>query len=138
MRRLGITTGVFAVAAMLAAAIPSAQETVTGAWTLTIEHFPMKLALTEKDGNVTGTLDYPHGAPFKLAGSFVNGKLTFFSAADSNENFSMHIDVRGSLKDDGSLDGTLNAHYIERDEAGKVLRTRDQVMTWTATRAAKS
>jgi|HubBroStandDraft_6_1064221.scaffolds.fasta_scaffold2181562_2 hypothetical protein len=29
---------------------------------------------------------------------------------------------------------TLNAHFIERDDAQKVVRTRDQVMTWTAVR----
>ena len=138
MIKAGITACVFAVAMMVAAAVPSAQDTVSGTWTLTVERLPMKLVLAEKDGNVTGTLDYPHGAPFKLAGSFVSGTLRVFSAADSQENFSAHIEMTGVPKADGSLEGSIKAHFIERDDAGKVRRTRDQVIVWTATRAAKS
>ena len=134
MKKTAITAFVFAVAAFVAAAIPAAQETVTGTWTLTVEHLPMRLVLAEKDGNVTGTLDYPHGAPFKLSGSFVNGTLRVFSVTESRENFSAHIDMTGSPKADGSLEGSIKAHFIERDDAQKVVRTRDQVIAWTATR----
>ena len=35
MKKTGITAFVFAVAALAAAAIPAAQETVTGTWTMT-------------------------------------------------------------------------------------------------------
>ncbi len=83
---------VFAVAAFVAAAIPSAQETVTGTWTMTIESLPMRFVLDQKDTAVTGTLDYPHGAPFKLVGAFKGGTLTFSSDTDSAEHFSVHID----------------------------------------------
>ena len=136
-KKAGMTAFVLAVAAIVAAAIPAAQETVTGTWTLTIERLPMKLVLAEKDGNVTGTLDYPHGAPFKLSGSFVNGTLRVFSVTESQENFSAHIDLAGAPKADGSLEGTIKAHFIERDDAQKVVRTRDQVIAWTATRTPK-
>jgi hypothetical protein len=32
------------------------------------------------------------------------------------------------------LTGTLNAHFIELNDAHQVVRTRDQVMMWTAVR----
>jgi hypothetical protein len=86
---------------------------------------------------VTGTLDYPHGAPFQLTGAFANGSLTFSGNSDSpRENFSVQIEATGSLKADGSLEGTLKAHFVERDDAQQVVRTRDQVMMWTAVRNA--
>jgi hypothetical protein len=128
-----ITAVLLAVAAFTGAG-QAAQDTVTGTWTLSIERFPMRLVLAEKDGNVTGTLDYPHGAPFKLAGSFVSGTLSVFSATDSQENYSVHIDMTGAPKADGSLEGSIKAHFIERDDDGKVLRTRDQLIMWTAVR----
>jgi hypothetical protein len=134
MIKAAITALLLAVAAFTGGAVQAAQDSIAGTWTLSVERLPMRLVLAEKDGNVTGTLDYPHGAPFKLAGSFASGTLRVFSAADSQENFSAHIDMTGSPKADGSLEGSIKVHFIERDDAGKVLRTRDQVIMWTAVR----
>ncbi len=80
-------------------------------------------------------MDYPHGTPFKLTGAFKRGTLTF--AGDSTgDNFTVHIDATGSLAGDGTMKGTLKAHFIETDDAHQVRRTRDQDMNWTAVRAA--
>jgi hypothetical protein len=121
-----------------APSIQAAQDTVAGNWTVNIENLSMRLVLAQTDTAVTGTLDYPHGAPFKLTGAYKSGTLTFRGDTDSAlENFSMHIDAVGTLKADGSLEGTINAHFIERDDAGKVIRTRDQVIMWIAIRISE-
>jgi len=139
MRKALFTVVVFALAALAASPLEAKQKSVAGNWTLTIENLPMRFVLAQKGRAVTGTLDYPHGAPFQLTGAFDKNTLTFAGGSDSpRENFSVQIEAKGSLKSDGSLDGTLNAHFIEHDDAGKVTRTRDQVMMWKATRAAKS
>lgn len=123
------------MAALAAGSVEAKQKTVAGNWTMSIEALAMRFVLAQKGRVVTGTLDYPHGAPFQLTGAFKDGSLTFSGGSDSpRENFSVQIDAKGSLKPDGSLEGTLKAHFIERDDAQTVVRTRDQVMTWTAVR----
>jgi hypothetical protein len=110
------------------------EDTVTGTWTLTIENFPMRLVLAQQDDGLTGTLDYPHGAPFHLTGAFSNGRLTFSGDTTSTENFTMHIDATGTLETDGTLSGTIKAHFVEFNDAHEVVRNRDQDIVWTAVR----
>jgi hypothetical protein len=127
-----------ALAILAMVAVQAKNTTVTGTWTLTIESLPMRFVLAQKGSNVTGTLDYPHGAPFQLTGSFKKGTLTFSGGSESaRENFTVRIDASGVLKDDDTLDGTLDAHFIEFNDAHQVVRTRDQQMKWTAVRTSR-
>ena len=128
-----ITAIVVAAAVFAAGAVEAKQKTIAGNWTLSVESLPLKLVLAQNGRAVTGTMDYPHGAPFRLTGTFKKDKLTF-SGDSTGDNFTVHVQAASSLNADGSLAGTLNAHFIERDDAQKVVRTRDQVMMWTAVR----
>ena len=40
----------------------------------------------------------------------------------------------GTRKPDGTLSGTLKAHFDEFDDAHKMVRTRNQEIPWTAAR----
>jgi hypothetical protein len=133
--RKTITAVVVVAAVLTAGAVEAKQKTVAGNWTMSIEGLAMRFVLAQKGRVVTGTLDYPHGAPFKLTGAFADGSLTFSGGSDSpGENFSVQIKATGSLEPGGSLAGTINAHFIEMNDAHEVVRTRDQVMMWTAVR----
>src|SRR5690242_8491647 len=86
------------------------EHSVAGTWTLTVEQrFGLALVLDEKGAAVTGTLDWPHGDPIKLTGRFADDTLTF-SGDTGGDNFTLHVDSTATLKDDGTLAGTLNAH----------------------------
>lgn len=125
---------IIASAGLAADAANAKEHSVAGAWTLTVEqHFGLALVLDENGAMVTGTLDWPHGDPIKLAGRFAGDTLTF-SGDTGGDNFTLHIDSTGTLKDDGTLAGTLNAHFTDFKDAHEVQRTTDQEIPWTATR----
>ena len=89
--------------------------------------------LEQKKSVVTGTLDWPHGAPLKLSGVFADDTLVFSGNA-AGENFTIHVDSTGLRKADDTLAGTLNAHFDEFNDAHEVVRTRNQEIPWTAVR----
>jgi hypothetical protein len=133
MKSAIIAAAVLAVAALGADSVDAKGKSVTGTWTLTVEHLGLKLELAQKKSTVTGTLDWPHGDPIKLTGEFTGDTLTF--AGDSGgENFSIHIDSTGTLKVDGTMTGTLKAHFVDFNDAHEVVRKRDQEIPWTAAR----
>jgi hypothetical protein len=108
-------------------------KSVTGTWTLTVEHFGLKLQLLQKKNTVTGTLDWPHGDPIKLTGAISGDTLTF--AGDSGgDNFTIHVESTGTLKADGTMAGTVEAHFVDFNDAHDVVRKRDQKIPWTAAR----
>jgi hypothetical protein len=116
-----------------AGSIEAKGKSVAGTWTLKVEHLGLKLELAQKKNAVTGTLDWPHGDPIKLAGALTGDTLTF--AGDSTgENFSVHIDSTGTLKTDGTMSGTLKAHFVDFNDAHELVRKRDQEIPWTAER----
>jgi hypothetical protein len=121
-------------AALGAGSVAAQQESIAGTWTLTVEEkFGLKLVLEQKKSTVTGTLDWPHGDPVKLTGTFADDTLVF--AGDSaGENFTIHIDSTGVRKADGTLMGTLKAHFDEFNDAHQIVRTRNQEIPWTAMR----
>ena len=131
--RNAIAALLVAAAVLSAGAVEAKQKTVAGSWTLTTENLPLKLVLAQNGQAVTGTLDYPHGAPFRLTGTFKKDTLAF-SGDSTGDNFAVHIQATSVLNADGSLTGTINAHFIEMNDAHEVVRTRDQVMMWTAVR----
>jgi len=133
MKRIVLTLLVVAGAAIGAGSVDAKQKTIAGTWTLTVEHIGLKLVLEQKKTAVTGTLDWPHGDPIKLAGTMAGDTLTF-SGDSSGENFTVHIDSTGSLQASGALMGTLKARFVDFNDAHQVVRTRDQEIPWTAMR----
>jgi hypothetical protein len=128
-----MTLAVLVVAASAAASLGAKQTSITGTWTLSVERLGVKLVLEEKKGMVAGTLDWPHGDPITLTGAFTDEKLTFFGDA-AGDNFSIHITSTGSRKPDGTLAGTLKAHFDEFNDAHQIVRVRNQEIPWTAVR----
>ena len=109
-------------------------KSVEGTWTLTVEQrFGLKLVLAQTHTTVTGTLDWPHGDPIKLAGALKGDTLTF-TGDSSGENFTVHVDSTGTLKADGTMAGTLHALFVDLNEAHEVIRKHDQEIPWTAQR----
>jgi hypothetical protein len=133
MKNAIIAAAVLAVAALGAGSVDAKEQSVTGTWTLTVEHFGLKLELAQKKDAVTGTLDWPHGDPIKLTGAFTGGTLTF-GGDSGGENFSVHIESTGTLKADGTMTGTLRARFVDFNDAHEVVRKRDQEIPWTAER----
>jgi hypothetical protein len=135
MRTLTAALVVIGLAA-LGVGVVAKEKSIAGTWTLTVEqHFGLKLVLEQQNKRVTGTLDWPHGDPIKLAGTFSGDTLKF--AGDSTgekENFSVHVDSTGSLKADGTMTGTLRALFVDYNDAHEVVRKHDQVIPWTAER----
>src|SRR6187431_1492931 len=99
-------------AALAAGSIEAKTESIAGAWTFSVEHLGLKLVLEQKKSAVTGTLDWPHGDPIKLTGMFADDTLVL-SGDSAGENFSIHIDSIGKHTADGTLMGTLKAHFDE-------------------------
>jgi hypothetical protein len=133
MKSAIIGAALIAAVALGVGSIDAKEQSVTGTWTLTVEHFGLKLELAQKKTAVTGTLDWPHGDPIKLTGAFTGDALTF--AGDSGgENFSVHIDSTGTLKADGTMTGTLKARFVDFNDAHEIVRKRDQEIPWTAER----
>ena len=133
MNRLTIFAVVFAITAVGTGPADAKTKPVTGTWTLTVEHVAMKLTLLQKKHTITGTLDWPHGDPFKLTGGFTRDTLTF--AGDSGgENLTIRIDSTGRLQADGTMTGLIKAHFIDFNDAHEVVRQRDQEIPWTAVR----
>jgi hypothetical protein len=133
MKRIVLTLLVVAGAVIGAGSVDAKQKTIAGTWTLSVEHIGLKLVLEQKKTAVTGTLDWPHGDPIKLAGTMAGDTLTF-SGDSSGENFTVHIDSTGALQADGALMGTLKARFLDFNDAHQVVRTRDQEIPWTAMR----
>lgn len=122
-----------ALSAVEGAPVHAKEKPITGEWTLSVEHLPLRLELLQKKEAVTGTLDYPHGAPIQLKGRFEKGTLTF-SGDTAGDNFTMHVESTARLQPDGTFDGSLKAHFVELNDEHKVVRERDQVMPWTGAR----
>lgn len=123
-------------AALAVGSVEAQQKSITGDWTFSVEHLGLKLVLEEQKGAVTGTLDWPHGDPVKVTGLFANDTLVF-SGDSAGENFTIHIDVTGTRKADGTLAGTVKAHFDEFNDAHTIVRVRNQDIPWTAVRGLK-
>ena len=124
---------VLAGATLAAGSAQAQQDSIAGDWTFSVEHLGLKLVLEQKKSAVSGTLDWPHGDPIKLTGMFADDTL-LVSGESTGENFSIHIDSTGTRKADGTLTGTLKAHFDEFNDAHQIVRTRNQEIPWTAAR----
>ena len=124
---------VLATAALAVGVLDAKQESIAGDWTFSVEHLGLKLTLEQKKSAITGTLDWPHGDPVKLTGVFANETLVL-TGDSAGENFTIHIDSTGTRKADGTLAGTLKAHFDEFNDAHALVRSRNQEIPWTAKR----
>lgn len=128
-----IFAAIIACTAFGCGTVSAKEPSIAGTWTFTVEHVGMKLVIDQKDTTVTGTLNWPHGDPIKLTGGLAGDTLTL-SGDSGGENFTIHIDSTGSLKEGGTLAGTLSAHFVDFNDAHQVVRAMDQQMPWTAVR----
>src|SRR5262245_17096465 len=112
---------VVAGATFASGSVEAKQESIAGTWTFSVEHIGLKLVLEQKKSAVTGTLDWPHGDPVKLTGTFADDTLVFSGDSDG-EHFTIHIDSTGVRKADGTLMGSLKAHFDEFNDAHEVVR----------------
>jgi len=133
MNRFTIFAVVFAITALDTGSADAKTKPVTGTWTLTVEHVGMQLTLLQKKNTITGTLDWPHGDPFKLTGGLTGDTLTF-AGHSGGENFIIRIDSTGRLQADGTMTGVIQAHFIDFNDAHEVVRQRDQEIPWSAVR----
>ena len=121
-----MTTMLVTLAAVLTL---SADEstTLTGTWNMGLQAdhvVPIALVLKQDQTRVTGTIMMPtqrqgERVDVSLSGEFVNGVLKL-SGAVENAKEPTTIELEGTLKDDGSLEGTI--------------MTRHGRMPWTAER----
>jgi hypothetical protein len=133
MKRRIVTSALIIGAALQAGPVNAKEKSIAGAWTMSVEHIGLKLVLAQNRRTVTGTLDWPHGDPIKLSGAIAGDTLTF-SGDSSGENFTVHLNSTASLQTDGTLAGTLKAHFVDFNDAHEIVRQRDQEIPWTARR----
>ena len=85
-------------------------KNIAGKWDVTVEsdQGAMQVALDMKlDGKkVTGTITSPQGTS-PVEGEYADGKLNFSLSFDS-PNGTVQVSFAGTMKDDGSLAGTLD------------------------------
>lgn len=86
-----------------------APASVAGKWTMNVDggsgmmQLPMEFKVDGK--KLTGTIVGPTGEPANLAGEVADGKLSFSLTIPDG---SMTIAFKGTLKDDGTIVGTLD------------------------------
>lgn len=133
MKKLTFTAAMLASFALGTGTVDAKGKSVTGTWTLTVEHVGMKLTIRQKKNTVTGALDWPHGDPIKLTGGFRGDTLTF-AGNSGGDHFTIQIDSTGRLQADGTMKGVVKAHFVDLNDAHEVVRQQDQEISWTAVR----
>ena len=113
---------------LIAAADP---KTVTGTWNMGLQGdhvIPTALVLKQDDKKLTGTIALPtqnvgQRVEVELSGEIADGAFTLAGTVD-NATEPTSLTIAGSLKDDGSLEGTLAMRN----------HGRDHNLPWTAER----
>jgi hypothetical protein len=113
---------------LIAAADP---KTVTGTWNMGIQGdhvIPTALVLKQDDKRLTGTIALPtqnvgQRVDVELSGEIADGAFKLAGTVD-NATEPTSLTITGSLKDDGSLEGTLAMRN----------HGRDHNLPWTAER----
>jgi hypothetical protein len=103
--------GLFAVVAALAAA----PATIAGTWNMALHgghDIPTALVLKQQDAKVTGTIRLPTQhigqlVEVDLAGEFVDRALTL-SGDVEHADPPTTVKITGTMKDDGTLEGTIS------------------------------
>jgi hypothetical protein len=106
-------------------------KTVTGTWNMGIQGdhvIPTALVLKQDDKRLTGTIALPtqnvgQRVEVELSGEIADGAFKLAGTVD-NATEPTSLTITGSLKDDGSLEGTLAMRH----------HGRDHNLPWTAER----
>ena len=85
----------------------SAQQSVAGAWIMSIQELSLHFVLVQDGEKISGTLESPHGE-IRLTGEFSKGKLTMSGA--SAEPHSVQVAGTATLNADGSLAGNISVN----------------------------
>src|SRR5215510_4238243 len=97
------------------------QKNITGNWTMRFnDEISLRLVLTHKGKNVTGTLQNPHGNPIQIKGQ-LSGKEFQFTGSSEGGEWAYRMSGKGTLQKDGSFAGYIKSNVGD--------------MTWTAVRA---
>src|SRR5262245_7732081 len=97
------------------------EKNITGTWTMRLnDEISLRLVLTNKGKNVTGTLQNPHGNPIQIQGEF-SGKEFQFTGSSEGGEWAYRLSGKGTLQPDGSFTGSIKSNVGD--------------MTWTAVRA---
>src|SRR5947209_13164749 len=103
------------------AAAYAEQKNLAGNWTFRVnDEMTLRLVLTQKGKNITGTLQNPHGNPIHLKGQFSGKELKCAGSSEGGE-WAYRLSGKGTLQPDGSFAGDLKSNFGD--------------MTWTAIRA---
>ena len=103
------------------ATVYAEQKNLAGNWTFRVNNeMSLRLVLTQKGKNITGTLQNPHGNPIHLKGQFSGRELKFTGSSEGGE-WAYRLTGKGMLQPDGSFAGDLKSNVGD--------------MTWTAIRA---
>lgn len=119
------------LAVSLAMALAADTSTVTGTWNMGLQGdhvIPTALVLKQQGTKVTGTFALPtqnigQRVEVELTGDFVDRTLEL-SGAVENAADPTTVAISGTLKDDGSLEGTLSLRAHNRNHS----------VPWTAER----
>ena len=97
------------------------QKNLTGSWTMRLNgEISLRLVLTHKGKNITGTLQNPHGNPIQIKGQF-SGKEFQFTGSSEGGEWAYRMTGKGTLQPDGSFAGDIKSNVGD--------------LTWTAVRA---
>jgi len=97
------------------------EKNITGTWTMRLnDEISLRLVLTHKGENVTGTLQNPHGNPIQIKGQFSGREFQFTGSSEGGE-WAYRLSGKGTLQPDGSLAGEIKSNVGD--------------MKWTAVRA---
>ena len=105
-----MVVSVLAIVLGLSVVSAYAQQSVTGAWEVSIQGLSMPMVLSQDGQRVSGTLDSPHGT-IQVKGDFSKGKLTL--AGVMTESHSADISIAATLNSDGTLSGTMTAFQMD-------------------------
>jgi hypothetical protein len=103
---------------LLVAAVPRAQEGADGTWRLTVEFHngrqPASLLIKTSGRQVTGTFTAPFaGGEVPIEGEMGGRRLTFSAATTGGPHPGLQIDFNTTLRDDGTLAGTMSMTFGE-------------------------
>ena len=101
---------VLAMALAMPAVALYAQQSVAGAWVMSVQGMSLNLVLAQDGEKISGTLESPHGE-ILLTGEFSKGRLTLSGV--STESHPVQFAGTATLNADGSLAGTISANLME-------------------------